>query len=126
MSDFNDDYNIDLDSRDLGIFSNVDPEINLLWRFKLLSASNEHEGIFVARAKDIIDILGKVIFQGSEDHLVYEGEYITIEPDHFELITDDGYFIDKFIELNCEIGFNPLQHVCLSDEEDNFENVEYD
>lgn len=77
-------------------------------------------GVFVSTPHEIEKILGKTVYFGEVlgKHSDVECE---IGSDNIAILTSDADFIEKFEELGMSNGFNPLDYVEESDDEEDGE-----
>jgi len=82
-----------------------------LYRFKLsCGRMGELEGMFTAKPEDIEAALGKTA-QFGEVLGKHSDISVVLDEGHFELLTDDPYFVEKFELFGCASGFNPLSYL---------------
>ena len=78
-------------------------------------------GIFVAEERDIEKVIDKEIYFG--EVLGKHSEIVdTMRKEYFQVLTDDQDFIDKFVSMKCESGYNPLNY--LPEEDDGNDDEE--
>lgn len=88
-----------------------------LYRFTVDCYYGELNGLFVAEAQEIENLLGKEVYFG-EVLGKHSAVSIKMEPDLFECLSSDQDFIDYFEKIDAETGYNPL--VWIDEETDNY------
>jgi hypothetical protein len=85
--------------------------MKLLYRFQWnCGRMGDMSGIFVADSDAVKNAIGSELYFGEVlgKHSEIEG---TLVEDDVEVITDDQGFIQRFEELGCSNGFNPLSYL---------------
>lgn len=84
-----------------------------LYRFKAyFGRMGTLAGLFVADdAEEVAPAIGRRAYFGEALGKHSEVEIDPLEPKHFEALTDDAAFIEKFEAFGCASGVNPLHYL---------------